>query len=184
MSEQHMQTAGTWLDDFMGYVKQAIDIIQLKEDAIDRARDDEEAFTMGLVIIVLGGIGAAIGSLMPFGLVMFPVFYLVGAFVFAAIVHLLATMVFKGEGEFIDFFRPYSLAHVLTWVNVIPILNMVLGLIAGLWMLAVAVICVERNYSLDRPQAIATVAIPMVTLLVLAMMMFAVLGVALFLGLR
>ncbi|MCH8199131.1 MAG: UbiA family prenyltransferase [Chloroflexi bacterium] len=110
--------------------------------------------------------------------------YLVGAFVSAAIVHLLATMVFKGEGEFIDFFRPYSLAYVLTGVTVIPILNMVLGLIAGLWLLAVAVICVERNYSLDRPQAIATVAIPMVTLLVLAMMMFAVLGVALFLGLR
>ncbi len=185
MTEQHTQTAGTWLDDFMGYVKQAIDIIQLKEDAIDRARDDEDAFTMGLAIIVLGGIGAAIGSsLMPFGFVMFPVFYLVGAFVSAAIVHLLATMVFKGEGEFIDFFRPYSLAYVLTWVTVIPILNMVLGLIAGLWMLAVAVICVERNYSLDRPQAIATVAIPMVTLLVLAMMMFAVLGIALFLGLR
>ena len=61
MTEQHMQSAGTWLDDFVGYVKQAIEIIQLKEDAIDRVRDDEDAFTMGLVIIVLGGIGAAIG---------------------------------------------------------------------------------------------------------------------------
>ncbi len=184
MTEQQTQTAGSWLDDFVGYVKQAIDIIQLKEDAIDRARADEEAFTMGLVIIVLAGIGAAIGSMVPFGLVAFPVLLLVVAFVSAAIVHLLATMVFKGEGEFIDFFRPYSLAYVLTWVSVIPMLNVVLGLVAGLWVPVVAVICVERNYSLDRPQAIATVAIPVVTFFILSMMLFAVVGVALVLGLR
>ncbi len=180
MTEEQAQTAGSWLDSFVGYVKQAIEIIQLKGDAIDRARGDEEAFTMGLVIIGLAGIGAAIGSLFPVGLVVFPLMYAVGAFVFAAIVHLLATMVFKGEGEFIEFFRPYSLAYVLHWVNVVWVLNMVLGWVAGLWMLVVTVVCVERCYKLDRAQAIATVAIPVAVLFILSMMFFAMVGVALF----
>ena len=62
MTEQQVQTAGGWLDSFVEYVKQALDIIQLKAEAIDRARGDEEAFTMGLIVITLGGIGAAVGS--------------------------------------------------------------------------------------------------------------------------
>jgi hypothetical protein len=180
MTEPQAHTAGGWLDNFVEYLKQAIDIVQLKEDAIDRARGDEEAFTMGLVIIALAGIGAAIGSLFPFGLVAFPVMYIVGAFIFAAIVHLLATMVFKGEGEFIEFFRPYALAYVLQWVNAVWVLNVVLGWLAGLWMLVVTVICVERSYKLDRAQAIATVAIPVAVLFLLSMMFFAMVGVALF----
>lgn len=180
MSEPQAPTAAGWLDNFVDYLKQALEIIQLKEDAIDRARVDDEAFTMGLVIIALAGIGMAIGSMFPFGVVAFPVMFAVGAFVFAAIVHLLATMVFKGQGEFIEFFRPYSLAHILLWVNVVWVLNLVLGWIASIWLLVVTVLCVERAYRIDRAQAIATVAIPVAVLFVLAMMFFAVLGAALF----
>lgn len=180
MTDPQAQTAGGWLDNFVDYVRQALDIIQLKEEAIDRARDDDDAFTMGLVIIVLAGIGTAIGSMFPFGVVAFPVVYAVCAFIFAAIVHLLATMVFKGEGEFIEFFRPYSLAYVLLWVNVVWVLNIVLGWIASIWLLVVTVVCVERAYRLERAQAIATVAIPVAVMTILAMMFFAVLGAALF----
>ena len=47
-----------------------------------------------------------------------------------------------------------------------------------------AVICIERNYSLDRPQAIATVAIPVVAIFILSTMFFAaLLAAALVLGL-
>jgi len=183
MTEQQAQSAGNWLDSLVEYVKQALEIVQLKTDAIDRARQDDEAFTMGLVIIALGGIGAAIGAIFPFGLIMFPVMYVVFAFIFAAIIHLLATMVFGGEGEFLGFFRPYGLAYILTWVNVIPILNLVLGWVAGIWMLVVAVLCVERAYGLDRPKAIATVAIPVVVMFFLLTVFFAVVGVAAFLAL-
>ncbi|MGD8327943.1 MAG: YIP1 family protein [Acidobacteriota bacterium] len=178
MTEQQAQTAGGWLDNFVEYVKQAIDIIQLKTDAIDRARDDEEAFTMGLVIIALAGVGAAIGSLNPFGVIFMPVFFLVGAFIGIAILHLIATLLFGGEGEYVRVFRPLSLAYILAWVNVVWILNVILSPLAGLWMCVVAVVCIEREYGLDRPKAIATVAIPVVVLLFLMMMFFAFLGAA------
>lgn len=185
MTEQQVQTAGGWLDSFVEYVKQALDIIQLKAEAIDRARGDEEAFTMGLIVITLGGIGAAVGLINPFGVVVFPVVYLVGAFIGAAILHLIATMVFGGEGEFVSFFRPFALTYVLAWVNVIWVLNWVLSPIAGLWMCVVWVVCIEREYGLDRGKAIATVAIPVAILFFLGMLFLAFLGAAaVFLGMR
>ena len=168
MSKENMQIGGGWRDNFVEYVKQAIDIIQLNEDAIDRARDDEEAFMMGLVIIALGGIAAGIGSMSAPVFVFSPILFIVAALVFAVILHLLATMLFKGEGEFIGFFRPYSLAFVLLWVNAIWILKSVLVLVAGFWLLVVTSSILERNYSLGRPQAIATVAIPVVALFVMS----------------
>ncbi|HJN47847.1 MAG TPA: hypothetical protein QGE93_03830, partial [Acidobacteriota bacterium] len=98
--------------------------------------------------------------------------------------HLLATMLFKGEGEFIGFFRPYSLAFVLLWVNAIWILKSVLVLVAGFWLLVVTSSILERNYSLDRPQAIATVAIPVAALSIMWTVLFATaIAAALFLGL-
>ena len=156
-----------WLDNFVEYVKQAIEIIQLNEDAIDRARDDEEAFMMGLVIIALCGIAAGVGEMSAGVAVSWTVLFIVFALAFAVSLHLLATMFFNGEGEFIGFFRPYSLAFVLLWVQAIWILNSVLILIAGFWLLVVTSSILERNYSLDRPQAIATVAIPVVALFVM-----------------
>jgi hypothetical protein len=185
MTEQQQQvTAGSWLDNFVEYVKQALEIIQLKPEAIDRARQDDEAFTMGLVIIALGGVAAAIGSINPFGVIFLPVMFIIAAFIFVAIVHLMATLVFKGEGEFLELFRPLGLAHVLTWVNVIWILNVILGPLAGLWMLVVAVVCVERTYKLDRGKAIAAVAIPVAVLFLIVMMFVAMVGMAIILGLR
>lgn len=180
MTEQQTQTAGSWLDNFVDYIRQALDIIQLNEEAIDRARRDEEAFTMGLVVIALAGVGAAIGSLNPVGVVFLPVLYLLMAFLGAGVLHLIATVAFGGEGEFVQFFRPWSLAWVLAWVNVVWVLNIVLGPLAFIWMCVVAVICVEREYGLDRPKAIATVAIPVAVSVFLLMMFLAFLGAAAF----
>lgn len=170
MAEPQVATQSPF-DNFIEYVKQALEIVQLQPEAIDRASHDESAFTMGLIIIAIGGVAMAIGSLAIFGVVIFPIFMIVGAFIGAGLLHLLATMAFKGQGEFIEFFRPLSLAYVLTWVNVVPLLNVVLGLVAWIWMLVVAVVIVERTYSLERPQAIATVAIPVVAMFVLFMIL-------------
>ena len=177
MAEEQASTAGSWLDNFIEYVKQAVEIIQLKPDEIDRAKDDEGAFTMGLVIIALAGVGAAIGTMVPILVIIMPIFYVIGAFIVAGIVHLIATMAFKGEGEFLHFFRPFSLAYVLQWVNVIWVLNVVLAPLAGIWLCVVAAFTVERVYGLDRMKAILTVVIP-VAILTLVFMMFATVMVA------
>ena len=81
MAESQVGAAGSFLDNFVEYVKRALEIAQLNTDEIDRVKGDEEAFTMGLVIIALSGVAAAIGSMAPFGVVVLPVFYLIGAFI-------------------------------------------------------------------------------------------------------
>lgn len=183
MAEPQASAAGSFLDNFVGYVKRALQIVQLNGDEIDAVKGDEEAFTMGLVIIALSGVASAVGSMAPFGVVVLPVFYLIGAFIGSGILHLIATVAFKGEGEFLDFFRPFSFAYILTWVSVVWVLNLVLTPLAGIWMCVVWVVCVERVYGLDRPKAIATVAIPVVVLTVLFMMFFAaVLSMAVLMG--
>ena len=73
---------------------------------------------------------------------------------------------------------------MLLWVNAIWILKSVLVLVAGFWLLVVTSSILERNYSLDRPQAIATVAIPVVVLSIMWTVLFATaIAAALFLGL-
>jgi len=147
------------VESFVDYVHDAIEIIQLKTDQIDKTAKDESAFMMGLVIIALAGIAMAIGMFNFPGLIFYPVLSIVGAFLVAGLLHLLATLLFKGEGDFLEFFRPFSHTYILHWVMVIPWLGLALAPIAGLWGLVVSALIVERVYSLDRAKAIAAVAI-------------------------
>lgn len=144
---------------FVEYVKQALEVVQLKPGPIDALAGDERAFAMGLGIVAIGGVAGAIGTLMLPGIIFYPILMIVGAFIGAGLLHLLATLAFKGQAEFMAFFRPFSHTFVLTWVTVIPILGWMLGMLANLWMLVVTVVIIERVYRLDRAKAIATVAI-------------------------
>lgn len=155
------------VESFVDYVQDALEIVQFKTGQIDKTAKDEGAFVMGMVIIALSGIALAIGRFDFPGLVFNPVLAVVFAFIWTGLLHLLATLVFKGEGDFIEFFRPISHAYVLLWAMVIPFFWFPLGMIAGLWAAAVCVLIVERIYGLDRARAIATVAIPIGAFLLL-----------------
>jgi hypothetical protein len=147
------------VESFVDYVHDAIEIVQLKTEQIDETAKDEGAFVMGLVIIALAGIASAIGSFYFPGLVFYPVLAVVFAFVWTGLLHLLATLMFKGEGDFLEFFRPVSHTYILLWLTVIPFIGGLLGTLAFIWMAVVTALIVERIYSLDRAKAIATVAI-------------------------
>ncbi len=147
------------VETFVDYVQDALKIIQLKTEQIDKTAKDEGAFVMGLVIIALAGVASAIGTFNFPGLIFNPVLSIVGAFLVTGLLHLLATLLFKGEGDFLEFFRPVSLTYILYWVMVIPFLGWALSPLAGIWGLVVSVLIVERVYGLDRAKAIATVAI-------------------------
>lgn len=164
------QTDGkkNFVESFADYVFQALDILQLKTEQIEKTAKDEEAFTMGLVMIALAGVATAVGRLEISGLIFYPVLVVVFAFIWAGILHLLATLVFKGEGDFMEFFRPFSHTCILYWVAVIPILGWaILAPLAEIWGLVVTVVIVEKLYGLDRPKAIATVLIPVAAFLLL-----------------
>lgn len=155
------------VESFIDYVHNAFEIIQLKTEQIDSTAKDEGAFIMGLVIIALAGIASAIGTFNFPGLIFNPVFFVVGAFLLTGLLHLLATLLFKAEGDFLEFFRPVSHTYILYWVTVVPFLGWALAPIAGIWGLVVCVLIVERVYALERAKAIATVAIVVGALMLL-----------------
>ena len=185
MAEQEV-AQGNPLESFLAYVRRAFDIVQLKTDAIDEIAGDEAAFSMGLAIIALGGVATSIGTFAPFGVIAYPVFFIVGAFIAAGIFHLIATLAFKAEGDFMTFFRPFSHGYLLFWAMIVPVLNfLVIWWAAWLWLLVVAVIDVEQVYKLDRPKAIATVAIPAAAMILVSVIFFTfLLGLLFLFGLR
>ncbi len=164
---------------FVDYIKLGWDAAQLKTDSIRRLADDSEAIGPAIGILAIGGVCAGIGSFSPIGFFVLPLLRIIGAFLFAAITHFLATTFFDGKGKLTSLVVPLFCASLITWVAIVPILGPTfLAALAGLWMLVVMVVSVEIVYGIDRAKAIAVVAIPVVLFLIIGMMMV-VMGVGL-----
>ena len=161
---------------FGDYVKKGWEVVQLKKEAIKELAADEKAFGPAIGIIALSGVAMALGMLNWPGIVFFPIMRLVGAFVFVAIIHFAATAFFGGKGQFKEVFSPLGCAVLISWIGVIPFLGTVLGVLAGLWLLVVAVVVVEEAHQIERPKAIAVVAIPVVLFLIIAGITAAIVG--------
>jgi hypothetical protein len=164
---------------FVDYIKKGWEVIQLKVEAIKELAADEKGIGPAIGILAIGGVCAGIGSLNPIGLILFPIFRVIGGFIFIAITHFCATTFFGGEGKLTAFAVPVFAASLITWVSIIPLIGPTfLAFLAGLWLLVVSVLCVENVYGLDRGKAIGAVAIPVVLFFIIAMM-FVVMGVGL-----
>ena len=164
---------------FADYIKRGWDAAQLKTDSIRQLADDAEAIGPAIGILAIGGVCAGIGSFNPIGFFVLPFMRVIGAFIFVAITHFLATTFFEGKGKLTSLAVPLFCASVISWVAIVPLLGPTfLAGLAGLWMLVVMVVSVEVVYGIDRGKAIAVVAIPVVVFLVIAMLMV-VMGVGL-----
>ena len=163
---------------FVDYVKQGWEVVKLKVEAIDKLATDEKAFGPAIGIAAIAGACYAIGSFQLPGIIYFPILSIVKAFIFTGLIHFAATTFFGAKGEFKHLFTPIACSLMVVWVAIIPVIGpLFLGFLAGIWVLVVSVIVVERIYKLDRGKAIVTVAIPVVIGLILTAM-FAAFGVA------
>jgi hypothetical protein len=161
---------------FMDYLKKGWEVVQLKVDAIDQLAADQKAFGPAIGILAIGGVCGAIGTFNLPGVVMYPVMRIIAYFVFIGIIHFAATSFFGGKGDFKATFTPPAIASFVSWVAIVPFVGTFIAGLAGLWMLAVTVVTVERVYGLDRGKAITAVAIPVVLGIVLAMIFAAAIG--------
>lgn len=162
---------------FMDYLKKGWEVVQLKTDAIDQLAADEKAFGPAIGILAIGGVCGALGTLNLPGLVMFPVMRIIGYFIFIGIIHFAATSFLGGKGDFKAAFVPPAVASFIAWVAIIPLLGPMIAMLAGLWMLVVTVLTVERVYGLDRGKAVVAVAIPVVLGIIISMILVAVVGI-------
>lgn len=164
---------------FVDYIKKGWEAAQLKTDVVKELAADEGGIGPAIGILAISGLCAGIGSLNPMGLFVFPFVRVIGGFILVAIMHFVATTFFGGKGKLTSLAVPMFCASLITWVAIIPIIGPTfLAFLAGLWMLVVAVICVESVYGLDRAKAVGVVAIPVVIFLIIGMLLV-VMGVGL-----
>ncbi len=164
---------------FVDYIKKGWEAAQLKTDVVKELAADEGGIGPAIGILAISGLCAGIGSLNPMGLLAFPFVRVIGGFIAVAIMHFVATTFFGGKGKLTSLAVPVFCASIITWVSVVPIIGPTfLAFLAGLWMLAVMVICVENVYGIERAKAIGVVAIPVVLFFIIAMTLV-VMGVGL-----
>jgi len=160
---------------FGDYLKKGWEVVKLNGEAIRELAEDEKAFGPAVGIVAISGVCWAIGALQPLGIIYGPILRLIGFFLFTGIVHFVATTFLGGSGEFRWFFAPIGCATLITWISIIPLLGVPLGVLAGLWVLVPSVLTLEKLYGLDRGKAIIAVITPIVIFLILAAI-FAVIG--------
>lgn len=158
---------------FGDYIKSGIEVAQLKKDVIQVLAVDKEAFGPALGILAIAGVCGAIGALSLWGIIAMPIARVVGMFIVVAIMHFVATSFMGAKGgQFSGLFVPLSCASVITWIGIIPFIGPVIVFLAGLWLLAVAVVVVEHVYQIDRTKAIIVVAVPVAVALLISMIAF------------
>jgi hypothetical protein len=157
---------------FSEAVKSGIEIVKLNRAIYRKVAETPEAFSQALIIAALVGIASWLSppSFAIHGIILGPLWALIGLFVGSAILHFVATL-FGGKGQYMPLLRVLGIGRVLGWVRLIP----VIGAIVDLWSLVIAVVALEELYGLDRTKAILTVIIPAAVLLVLGLIALALL---------
>lgn len=145
--------------DLAGSLKKAIEIVKLNGAVAAEVSRDAQALQPGLIFVAASGLAAGIAGLASrggiAGLVVSPVFALFGYAIGVGILHLVATILFGGKGDYLSLLRAESHAAIIGWAGIIP----VVGALVGLWHLPVSVVILQNVYGMPREKAIATVAV-------------------------
>jgi len=163
---------------FGEHFKKSIEILKLNQGAIKETAGDDNAMSMALLFIVISGIAGAIGTLNPFGIIIYPIVMLIMYFVWTGILHVIA-LLFGGKASYMNLFKPVGLAAVLGWIAVIPFIGPFLSMLVSLWAIVVYVIIVKSVYDFSTGKAVAVVLIPLAIIFVLATVLAVFVGLAL-----
>lgn len=150
--------------EFKKYLKKSLDIIMLKNRAAQEAATDERALLPGLLILAIGGFAAALGGVFEgqvtapaetaFFLLFAPVLNILMFSFFIAIFHGVAKL-FGGKAAFQEYYRATSLAWIISWAQVVP----VVGTIVSLWSIPVNVSVLKGVHKLTTLEAVAVIAV-------------------------
>ncbi len=161
---------------FVDYLKKGWEAVQLKRDAIEFLATDEKAFGPAIGILAIGGLAMAVGTFNPVGIILFPIVFVIGAFIAMGLMHLAATLIFGAGGDFKSLINVIGCASIIRWIAVVPFLGPTLTVLSGLWLLVVGVLTVEKTYKLDRGKSVVVVAVPVVLALILGALFSAIIG--------
>lgn len=164
-----VKAAGSGEERFLHRIRRGVDMLRFDGSAIDELAADGGAFLQALAVVALAGTAAAAGAGRHLGgIVSFAIANTLMAMLNALVLHLLATMAFEGRGTYRRFFRAFGHSYLLVWILGVPVIEAFFRWPVRIWQVAVIAYVVERVYGLERLRAIATVAILVVALALLA----------------
>lgn len=134
--------------------------------------------------LVFGDVGSAFGGLLG-GIFLTPILAVIGLFIGAGILHLLAMLLIKPNAGFEATYRVgayLSVLYLVTWLGAIPILGILISLAVSVYGIVLAVLGVREVHSTTTGRAAAVVLIPTVVLFLLGLILVALIGAAIFLG--
>lgn len=118
------------------------------------------------------------------GIFLTPIFAVIGLFVVAGIVHLMVMLLVKpSNAGFEASYRVVaylSVLYLVSWLSVIPILGILVGLASAVYVVVLEVIGVREVHSTATGRAVAVVLIPAGILLFLSLLLLALVGAAVF----
>lgn len=170
---------------------QFIEIIKFNKGAMSSIARDEKATVPAAIFLLIGALAGPVANqifgVQILGTVFRPdIQSTISASVVAVLTSLLtifitmivATKLFKGKGTFMEYFRVVGLAYALNILtilgSVLPALAMLVGLIVGLWMLAISFVAIKSVFSLDDTNAVLTIIVTLVAYLVLGAILVSV----------
>jgi len=161
--------------EFGAYLQKGIQILQLDTNTIREVYRDEDALLPAILFVALAGLASGVGQFSIQGMFLGVLLMTLVSFVCVGLLHALARL-FGGTATFLELYRPLGAAAPVHWVLAVPFLGPVLGLLAALYSLVVAVIVVETAGELPRSKSLVVVGIFLVVTLFLYLIFFAVIG--------
>ncbi|MBA3635416.1 MAG: YIP1 family protein [Actinomycetota bacterium] len=133
-----------------------------------------------LINLVAGnGIGGSLGGLIS-TIIFIPIGTAIGLFIGAAIYHLLVLLIIRpSHAGYEATFRVVAYASVLqllSWLAVIPILGILIGIAIAIYNLVLSVLGIREMHSTTTGRAVAVVLIPVIVITILLVL---ILGAAL-----
>jgi len=141
---------------------------------------------LGFLFALIGGdVGTGFVTLIG-GIILTPIFAVIGLFIGAGIYHLLVLLLVRpSNAGFEATFRVaayVSVIQLVTWLSAIPILGLLVSLAALVYGIYLSVVGIREVHATTTGRAAAVVLIPTAVLVLLGLLIVALVGAALFFG--
>jgi len=152
--------------------KTALQVILFNEKAMHEVAADKNKTKFGFAIIVVAAILGIIGQQFFMGFfkptlavsVVSMVVQLILVIIGIYVISWVAKKIFKGTASHDAFFRVMAYGMILGWASIIPML----GIIAGLWALALLFVILTKVHKVTAGGAIGTIIISLIILAIVS----------------
>jgi hypothetical protein len=149
--------------------------VSLYEEVEANPSYQQEGYTIvGIVAVVsaavsiLFGLGDIVAALIA--AVVGLIFTFLGYFVWSFVIYFLGTRVFNGTADYPEMQRTLAYSYtpqIFSFVNVVPVVGPILGLVVSLWSAYLAFVAIRQGLDLDTTKAAITTIVSWIVLAII-----------------